>query len=240
MLQENTKGERFHSLRKQRKWLLLTLLVLLLLLIFLLGRNSWPTAPPVEQPTATPPNPFINNPNATTITINATLSGGSITIVQIETGVKITITGSTLPNGTEIRLTSVYYGQNLPSGISNTIPVGIAYYDVKVTQASGMPLDPHAKISLYLENSLFRNVNTMYYWNGQNWTRVNTQLVEVDTLFGTFTPSELTGTPIEVNVPLALPVPEVPTGTILAAATCLAAFLVFKIRPNQTTHRKGN
>ena len=103
-----------------------------------------------------------------------------------------------------------------------------------------MPLDPHAKISLYLENSLFRNVNTMYYWNGQNWTRVNTQLVEVDTLFGTFTPSELTGTPIEVNVPLALPVPEVPTGTILAAATCLAAFLVFKIRPNQTTHRKGN
>jgi hypothetical protein len=221
------KPKRFRRLRKHRKWLLLLLLLLLLLIgTFFLASPATEPEKPSAQPKALPPETVLNTPVST----DAVLMGGSVTIVQTETGVKVTITNSTLADGTNVKVTSVFYGNHPPSGVSRVIEVGIAYYDVKVTLASGEPLDSGAHIDVYISNSRFTNISRIHYWDGSDWNHVETQMVEIDTLLGPFKPSELLGTPIEVSGPLLHKVPELPLGTIMAVGACFAGLVFFKRR----------
>jgi|WetSurMetagenome_2_1015567.scaffolds.fasta_scaffold17129_5 hypothetical protein len=233
---ENVEGkpQRFHGLRKRRKWLFLLLLLLLLLVgVYLFAPGTKNPEKPSAEPKALPPEVALNTP----ISTDAVLTGGSVTIVQTETGIKVTITNSTLANGTNVKVTSVFFGNQPPNGISRIIDVGIAYYDVKVTLASGEPLDSGAHIAMYISNPRFTNVCLLHYWDGNGWNSVDTQLVEMDTLLGPFKPWELTGTPIEVSEPV-LPVlhdvPEVPLGTVAVAVVCFAAFVLFRVHQKKT------
>lgn len=243
-LSANMQDRNFHFNHFSRKRLSIVLVIaLLLLLAFLMAYYFVPTPKPSNEqviPQVQPP-PLIEG---TPITTTVTLQHGSFTVVQTETGVKVTLTGSSLPDGSKINVTSIYYGSNPPEvhvvkSATTTISLsGIAYYDIKVTLANGEPLGSDVKASVYISNPRFEGTDQLpllFYWNSNMWAPVNTQAVEADTLFGSFMASQLCGTLIGVGalhtdvIPVNV-IPECPLGAFFAVLTCFAAFALYRIR----------
>jgi hypothetical protein len=246
-LSANTQGGGFHFNRSSRKRLFIVVVIaLLLLLAFLMAYYFVAPKPSNEQviPQVQPPSLLEN----TSITTTVTLQHGSFTVVHTKTGVKITLTGSSLPDGSQINVTSIYYGSDPPQVHvvnSSTVTVslsGIAFYDVKVIQANGEPLDSDGNALVYISNPRFEEAEKLpllFYWNNKTWASVNTQTVEADTLFGPFMAPQLSGTLIgvgalQVNVIPVNVIPECPLGTALAVLVCFAAFALHRIRKKQT------
>ena len=231
-LSANTQGGGFHFNRSSRKRLFIVLVIaLLLLLVFLMANYFVAPKPSNEQliPQVQPPSLLEN----TSITTTVTLQHGSFTVVHTETGVKVTLTGSSLPDGSQINVTSIYYGLAPPQEVHTVKLPGIAFYDVKVTQANGEPLGSDGKALVYISNPRFNGAYKLFYWNNSTWAPVNTQIVEGDTLCGPFMAPQLTGTLIGISIPQLHVVPEYPLGTLLAVLACFAAFALHRIRQKE-------
>jgi hypothetical protein len=232
---KTTRGSSNFPSHTRKKVLVILIAGLLIAFALIMVYNFKAPQTSTEQPNTQPPALVQDLP---VITSTLTLKGGSLVIVQTETGVKVVISNSSLPDGTPINVTSIYYGHTLPSGINGTIAAGIAFYDVKVTLASGAPLDSQANALVYISNPIFVSASKLYYWNESAWLPVNTQMVEIDTISGPFKATELTGTPLGVSgAEMMLVVPEYPLGSFLAVFACFAAFAIFKMRRKQINQR---
>jgi hypothetical protein len=231
-LSVNTQDRSLHSNRFSRKRLSIVLVIALLLLLAFLMAYYFVATKPSEQPIpqVQPPSLLEDTPITTTVT----LKRGSFTVVQTETGVKVTLTGSSLPDGSQINVTSIYYGSAPPQEAHAVSLSGIAFYDVKVIQANGEPIDSDGNALVYISNPRFNGAVKLFYWNNNSWTQVNTQTVEADTLCGPFMATQLCGTLIGVSVPQVFVVPEVPLGSLLAILACFAAYALHRIRQKQT------
>lgn len=212
-----------HINRSSRKRLAMVLsIALMLLLVFLLAYYVGSREPSSEQllPDVQPSSLLEN----TLITTTVTLQHGSFIVVHTETGVKVVLTGLSLPDGSKINVTSIYYGSVSPQQTQTISLNGLAFYDVKVTLFNGETIDSEANVLVYISNPLFNQADKLFYWTVSAWAPVNTQIVETDTLSGTFMVSQLGGTLIGVSAPEVFVVPEMPLGSLFAVLACLAGY----------------
>jgi len=191
------------------------------------GTSSTPTPAPTATPTPTPTPPPTN-----TATSTVTVSNNSATADQsATTGVSVTVSGSSLPNGVDLNITSINYSGNQPSG-TGSVSVGSAvYFDVSVFSSSGA-LGSDVFVLVTIKNSAFSSASVIQYWDGNAWVSVATAFTAPDTVSATIPASALTGTPIVVGTQVSNP--PIPLTTILAivvvAVVILGALLFYTKR----------
>ena len=142
----------------------------------------------------------------------ATVSGNSVTADEsAQTGVSVTVSGSSLPDGAQVTVTSTDYGSNSvpPSGSGTLLSVagglvdvllGPFFYDVSVTSSSG-PLGSDVNAVVTISNPNFVSSSVLYYWNGNIWVSVPTTFTAPHTVSCNIPASALTGTLIAVGTP---------------------------------------
>jgi hypothetical protein len=108
------------------------------------------------------------------------------------TGVSVSITGSSAPDGTSVTIATTKLG-----GVStDVIQVGTspaAYYDVNVQGISD------GTATVCITNSGLLGQTTMQYWNGAQWVMATDVVVSGNTICGNIPVSALTGTPIAIG-----------------------------------------
>jgi YVTN family beta-propeller protein len=154
---------------------------------------STPSLTPM--PTFSPSNATVQSGTCTTIITN-----NSATIdMYSTTGVSITIYGSLLQDGTQINVTSTYYGGNQPLRTGIVSLNKAAFYDICVTLSSGtLSSDVYANVTI--SNPNFTNASVIEYWNGNGWVSISTMFSQLNMVSGTISASALTGTPIVVGI----------------------------------------
>ena len=194
-----------------------------------------PSPTPVPTPTTTSKPALTPTPSPTPTPLaiansTATVSGNSATVNQTATtGVSVTVSGSSLPNGATVNVTSTDYGSSQPQG-TGTISVGSAvFYDVKVTSSSGA-LGSGVSVTVSISNPSFSSASFLMYWDGSSWVSVATTFTAPDTVSATLPASALGGTLIAVS--MSAKVPEFPQQLLwlvllvsIASATMLIAIL---------------
>ena len=113
------------------------------------------------------------------------------------TGIDSTISGTSLA-GTQLTVSSAYFGATQPTG-TGSVEVGGIFYDIAVT--ANTQLDSNVMVTVSITNPIFTSGYTVSYWNGANWMPVTTQFTAPDTVTFTVPASVLTGTPIMVQPP---------------------------------------
>jgi outer membrane protein assembly factor BamB len=135
------------------------------------------------------------------VTSSVTSSEGSIFVDQTAiTGVNITISGSSISDGTVLNVTSVNYGATQPFGTGPVLVEEALFYDVKVI--SNASIESGTSVFVYFSNPNFTSNSVISYWNGSSWLSVPTIFVSPNILRGTFTVSQLQGAPIMVEIGL--------------------------------------
>jgi hypothetical protein len=141
--------------------------------------------------------------------LSVTSSGGSAVADQTATtGVNVTISGSSLSDGTALNVTSVNFGATQPFGTGTLLVDDALFYDVKVT--SNVVIGSEVTVLVSLLDASFTSNSVLSYWNGTIWLSVPTTFVLPHTLQATFTVSQLQGTPIMVasaSTPTPTPTP---------------------------------
>jgi thermopsin len=139
------------------------------------------------------------NPPLTQTTSTA-IFGQSAEVDQTAiTGVKVDVSGFPIENGgASLTVTSTDEGATPPSGTGALQIDGVDYYDVQIS--SSVPLGPSAEALVYISNPDFKSQEVMSFWSSttNSWVSVPTQFIAPDTLCGTFSPSDLGGTPIMI------------------------------------------
>jgi len=171
-------------------------------------------------------------------TSTVTVTNNSATVDQSAiTGINVTLNGPALQDGTQLNVTTTYYGENQPSEIASVSLSGaIAFYDVSVTSSSGaLGRDVNATVSI--SNPSFTNSSIIQYWNGSIWTSVATAFTYPGTVSVTIPASALAGTPIVVGTPKLnttskLNLLEVIYGVVagFAITATIVAVLMFTVR----------
>ncbi|MCW4011304.1 MAG: hypothetical protein NWF05_11925 [Candidatus Bathyarchaeota archaeon] len=129
--------------------------------------------------------------------LSVTSSGGSAVADQnATTGVNVTISGSSLSDGTALNVTSVNFGATQPFGTGTLSVDDALFYDVKVTSNTVIGSEVTALVSI--SDASFTSNSVLSYWTGTIWLSVPTTFVLPHTLQATFTVSQLQGTPIMV------------------------------------------
>ena len=132
-------------------------------------------------------------------TSTITASNNSATIDQSAvTGVNVTVSGSSLQDGTQLNITSTNYGATQPSGTGTVLVNGTGFYDVSVTSSNGT-LSSDISVTMNISNPTFTNASLIEYWNGNLWVSVASTFTAPDTVSGTVPATALTGTPIVVG-----------------------------------------
>jgi Tol biopolymer transport system component len=132
-------------------------------------------------------------------TATVIVSGGGAS-ADLSDGVSTTITGSSLPDGTDMTISSVYYGGNQPSGTGSILLNGAEYYDVRIDPA----VDGTAHISLTSASVTLYTV-IQYSWYGIWYDAANNEVTGPDSGTGWYTVSGdipvefLSGTPIAIG-----------------------------------------
>jgi hypothetical protein len=163
---------------------------------------AWTVNPLVTPTTISPENPslwFSTNSKADSIS-----SSDAVTFVnglaQIDksatTGVQLSITSSSIPDDTAIKIETIKY-DNSQINIGNIQAGSLALYDVRVISTTDLPTDVNAVISLIDE--AFSSDCSVSYWDGQNWISVSTTFISPNTLQSRIPVSALTGTPLIVK-----------------------------------------
>jgi hypothetical protein len=155
---------------------------------------------PTQAPTPTPTPTLTPIPSpVSSTTSTATVSNNSATVDQsATTGVIVTVSGSLLPDGTQINVTSTDYGSSQPSGTGAVSLSRAVYYDISVTSSSGT-LSSNVSVAASISNPSFTSASVIEYWNGNSWVLVATTFTSPDIVSGTIPASALTGTPIVVG-----------------------------------------
>jgi hypothetical protein len=133
----------------------------------------------------------------------ATVSDNSATVDQsLTTGVSVTVSGSSLPNGASVTVASIDYGDTQPQGTGAVLVGGSFFYDVSVTSSSG-PLGSDVNAVVSLRDPSFATVSglVIQYYNGNSWVSVATTFTAPETLSATIPASALNGTPIVADIP---------------------------------------
>jgi Tol biopolymer transport system component len=132
-------------------------------------------------------------------TETATISGGGAS-ADLSDGVSTTITGSSSPDGTDITISSVYYGDTQPSDTGSILLNGTEYYDVQIDPA----VDGTAHISI-TSASVTPYTVMQYSWYGIWYDAANNEVTGPDSGTGWYTVSGdipvefLSGTPIAIG-----------------------------------------
>ena len=142
-------------------------------------------------------NPVITPaPNATT---DITVSNNSATVDQsVKTSVSVVVSGSSLQDGTQLKVTSTNYGDNQPEDTGIASFDAIAFYGIQVVPNVGA-LNSDVFGDIAISNPSFNSSSIMAYWNGMNWISVATRFTTPDTVSGTIPASALAGTTILVG-----------------------------------------
>jgi hypothetical protein len=156
--------------------------------------------------------------------------GGSATVDQTATtGVSVTVSGSSLEDGTSLTVSTMNYDTNQPEGTGTVLASGAIFFDVQVTPDSGVPLGSDVNVTVSITDASITSSSVMMYWNGLNWVLAShIQFIAPNTLSGTIPASALTGTPIGIGNPSLFTVPEYALGGLLALLVCFVAFIIFK------------
>ena len=196
-----------------------------------------PTPMPTPTPTATP-TPGSAPSESSTVTVSdnsATVDQGSTT------GVKVTVSGSSLQNGAKLNVTSTDYGGNQPSGTGAVSVNGAHFYDVQVSASSGV-LGSDVTVTVSISNPTFTSSSVIEYWNGSTWVSAATTFTAPDTVSGAIPASALTETPILVGTPKSnAPTLNITYLSIIAAVAAVlvilaVVFLVKKRNPQKTVN----
>ena len=187
-----------------------------------------PTATPTAAPTATPsPTSTLSPVIVSSATSSVTVSDNSASVDQrATTGVNVNVSGSTLQNGSQLNVTSIYYGDDPPSETGKLSVSGAAFYDLSVT-ASGDSLGSQVTVTVSITNPCFTSTSVIEYWNGNNWVSVASTFTAPDTVSGKIPASALTGTPILVGLPQSNPAgPGLNSVALFTAISTVAVVLI--------------
>lgn len=103
------------------------------------------------------------------------------------TGAKVTINGTSVPNGTALNITTVSYGSTQPSDTGNATVNGEVFYDVQVLQTSGNALGSNVKVLVSFTDPSFNSTSTISYWTGSSGclhlTSISPHLIQCPVLF---------------------------------------------------------
>jgi hypothetical protein len=209
--------------------------------------STTPTPTPTPSPTPTPtskptPTPTPSPTPTPLATANSTVmvSDHSATANQsATTGVSVTVSGSSLPNGAQVNVTSTNYGSSQPSGTGSVAISRAVFYDVKVTSSSGA-LGSSVSATISIINPSFTSASVIEYWNGNSWVSVATTFTTPDTVSGNILASELTGTVLAVGTSKTIPeYQEQLLGiTLLASITFATLFVFITKRKKQPYNQK--
>lgn len=167
-----------------------------------------------------------------TITINSHQGSGS----HISTsGVSVTTTDTSLPNGYPLQFTSIKYGTTVPSTTTSLSVSGNLYYDVQILPPSGT-LGSDVMVTVQITDPSFVSASTVSYWTGFAWQSIPCSFIAPNTVSFTIEASKLSGTEFAVHQDFIVVTPEYPLGAILAVAACLFAVAVFKTAKKPTLH----
>jgi YVTN family beta-propeller protein len=163
--------------------------------------SNWQYTPIGYSTPSLTPTPTFSASNATSQsgTYTTIIANNSATIdMSSTTGVSITIYGSSLQDGTQINVTSTYYGANQPLGTSIASLNKATYYDICVTSSIGN-LSSDVYTNLTISNPNFTNSSVIEYWNGNGWVSISTTFSQPNMVSGTIPATALTGTSIVVG-----------------------------------------
>jgi cobalamin biosynthesis Mg chelatase CobN len=141
------------------------------------------------------------------------------------TGVNITVSGSSLQDGTQLTAASTDYGDKQPSGTSAVSVSGAVFYDINVTSTSGA-LSTGVSVTVSISDPSFTSASVIEYWNGNSWVSVATTFTAPDTVSGIIPASALTGTPIVVGIPKASTVESTLSATSLSIIIAIVVVVV--------------
>jgi len=123
-------------------------------------------------------------------------NGGAFVDQTSETGVNVTISGSTSPNGTRVVINSSDLGSYQPTGTGSTGLNGTKiFYDVSVQGIS----TGSAKVCI--SNPAVNSFFVMKYWNANLtiWVNAGSQTITGTVICGVIPVPDLDGTPIVVG-----------------------------------------
>ncbi len=169
----------------------------------------------------------------------ATVNGNTATVDQTaQTGVNVTVSGSSLSSGEQITVTTNNYGQSPPAGLKDMLGAGATYFDVQVLPPSGESFGPDVYVTVSLTDPSFTHLMQISYWNGATWAvATNTQFdSSTHTITGTIPASALSGTPVAVGNRTNVALPDYPLAALIvliALTACFAAFMVYKRQSNR-------
>jgi Tol biopolymer transport system component len=130
---------------------------------------------------------------------NTIIFGGTASVSQTD-GVSTTITGITADDGTSITISSVYYGNSQPAGLSSVMLNGTEYYDVQVTGVT----DGIASVSI--SSAAVTPQTVLQYYNDGGWVDAQNNIVTGPepgtgwyTVSGDISVSHLGGTPVAIG-----------------------------------------
>jgi alpha-tubulin suppressor-like RCC1 family protein len=115
--------------------------------------------------------------------------GGSISDSD---SIAVNISGSSAADGTNVTLTSSYYGDTQPSGTTILYLAGSSYYDINVSSIS--ILGDNAVAEVRISNPLITSQTLMLYYDGQNWNNMPDITMSGTTISGFLPVSALSGT----------------------------------------------
>ncbi|OLC34830.1 MAG: hypothetical protein AUH84_04195 [Thaumarchaeota archaeon 13_1_40CM_4_38_7] len=119
---------------------------------------------------------------------------GSAFVQQSTIGVNVTVSGSSAPDGTNISVTSIDYGNTQPPGTGALSIQLVGFYDVKISGIS----DGTSLVCISNPN-ITAQTNIMQYWYGGIWNDASNPTVSGNIICGSIPVNALNGTPIAIG-----------------------------------------
>jgi hypothetical protein len=127
----------------------------------------------------------------------AKIQSGGASVANDDNSVAVNITGSDVPDGTNVSVTSANFGNNQPLDTTTLLLANPAYYDVNVSSTSN--LGTNALAQIYISSPFITSQTLMQYWDGKIWNNLSNISMSGTTISGFISVSSLGGTPIAIG-----------------------------------------
>jgi hypothetical protein len=144
------------------------------------------------------------------------------------TGVRVEISDSQALEGVSVDIIVTYFGTELPPTAGTFEIAGAGFYDVQIISDASLSQD--ATATIYLTNSAFTSKDyVLFYWNGNSWVECYSSFNPPNTIIGSISANELTGTFITVGTKTASGAISIEVIIVIAVVLLLVvlAFAVF-------------
>ncbi len=172
-----------------------------------------------------------------------TISGNSATVNQTaQTGVSVTVSGSSLNSGEQITVTTNNYGQSPPAGMTDMLVAGATYFDVQVLPPSGVTFGPDVYVTVSLTDPSFTGSMVISYWNGAAWMFATNPHFDpsTHTITGTIPASALSGTPVGVGNRTNVALSDYTLAVLIVLIALTACFVALIVYKRDSKRRKLN